>query len=178
MTPLNVAFLLILLGLVLMFGELLIPSGFMFALAIAAIVAGIVMVFLNAPDWYTPWLTLLALFVVVPLLASLMLRIWPKTSLGRRFFLHAPPAHEDDTVASMPVNLELEQLRGKVGRAISALRPSGVVDFDGRRVDVITEGMMVEAGQWVRCIDVRTSRVLVRPVEKMNLGDLEAADFR
>ena len=77
----------------------------------------------------------------------------------------------------MPVNLELEQYRGRIGRAISALRPSGVVDFDGRRVDVITEGMMVEPGQWVRCIDVRTGRVLVRPVEKANLGDLEAADF-
>ena len=55
----------------------------------------------------------------------------------------------------MPVNLELERLRGRVGRALSDLRPSGVCDFDGWRVDTITEGMMVEAGQSVRCVDVR-----------------------
>ena len=53
------------------------------------------------------------------------------------------------------VNQELEQLRGRIGRTMSALRPAGMVDFDGRRIDTITEGMMVDPGQLVRCIDVR-----------------------
>jgi membrane-bound serine protease (ClpP class) len=78
----------------------------------------------------------------------------------------------------MPVNLELENLRGRFGRAVSALRPAGVVDFDGRRVDTITEGLMVEPGQWVRCIDVRAGKVIVRPVERPDLGDLETAVFQ
>ena len=58
-----------------------------------------------------------------------------------------------------------------------ALRPSGVVDFEGRRVDTVTEGMMVEPGQWVRCVDVQANRVVVRPVDKPNLDTLETADF-
>jgi hypothetical protein len=37
--------------------------------------------------------------------------------------------------------------------------------------------MMVAAGSWVRCVDVRAGKVLVRPVDKPNLGDLESADF-
>jgi len=62
-------------------------------------------------------------------------------------------------------------------RAISALRPSGVVDFEGRRVDTVTEGMMVEPGQWVRCVDVQANRVVVRPVADTNPTDLlQAAD--
>jgi membrane-bound serine protease (ClpP class) len=73
----------------------------------------------------------------------------------------------------MPVNLELEQLRGRYGRALSDLRPSGVCDFDGWRVDTITEGMMVEAGQWVRCVDVRAGKVVVRPADKPTPDDLE-----
>ncbi len=95
--------------------------------------------------------------------------------MGKRFILTAPP--EDATVASMPVNQELEQLKGRIGRALSALRPAGVVDFDGRRIDTVTEGMMVDPGQWVRCIDVRAGRVVVRPVEKPDIGDLETAVF-
>jgi len=95
--------------------------------------------------------------------------------MGRRFFLHGPD--EDSTLASMPVNLELEQLRGRVGRTLSPLRPAGVVDFDGRRIDTITEGMMVEPGQWVRCVDVKAGKVIVRPVDKPDLGRLESADF-
>jgi hypothetical protein len=37
--------------------------------------------------------------------------------------------------------------------------------------------MMVEPGQWVRCVDVKGGKVIVRPVEKPNLGDLETAVF-
>ena len=73
---------------------------------------------------------------------------------------------------------ELEELRGRFGRTLSALRPSGVTDFDGRRVDTITEGMMVEPGQWVRCVDVRAGKVIVRPADKPDLGGLETAVFR
>ncbi len=72
----------------------------------------------------------------------------------------------------------MEKLRGRIGKTLAPLRPAGVADFDGRRVDVITEGMMVDGGQWVRCIDVRAGKVVVRPVEKPDdLGDLDEAIF-
>jgi len=52
------------------------------------------------------------------------------------------------------------------------------VDLDGRRIDTLTEGMMVEPGQWVRCIDVKAGRVIVRPVDKIDTGGLENAIYR
>jgi membrane-bound serine protease (ClpP class) len=110
----------------------------------------------------------------VPAVIGLAFYVWPRTALGRRLML--PPEH-DATVAALPVNLELEQLRGRYGRALSDLRPAGVVDFDGRRVDTVSEGMLVPAGAWVRCVDVRAGRVVVRPVDKPDLRDLESADF-
>jgi membrane-bound serine protease (ClpP class) len=95
--------------------------------------------------------------------------------MGKRFFLSGP--EEDVTVASMPVNLELERLRGRIGRTVSDLRPSGVTDFDGWRVDTITEGMMVDAGRWVKCIDVRAGKVIVRPVDRPEINKLETLDL-
>jgi membrane-bound serine protease (ClpP class) len=161
-------------GVVLLLAELFIPSGIFFVLAILGILAGVVMTFLY-PDPYMGPLTLLGVFVAVPILVGVLFHYWPKTSIGKRFFLKS--SEEDATLASMPVNIELEQLRGRFGRAISALRPAGVVDFDGRRIDTITEGMMVEAGQLVRCIDVKAGKVIVRPVDTPNLTDLENVDF-
>ena len=175
MEPVSLAYLLIAAGLLLLLTELLFPSGICFALAVCAIVGGVAITFIYSPDPYVGWLTLLVVFVVVPLVLHVVVRFWRKTSMGKRFFLESP--EEDATVASLPVNLELGRLRGRVGRAVSDLRPSGVSDFDGWRVDTITEGMMVEAGQWVRCIDVKAGKVIVRPVDKPNLGDLESADF-
>ena len=79
--------------------------------------------------------------------------------------------------ASLPEQSEMELLRGQIGQALSALRPAGVADFNGRRVDCMTEGIMVAQGQTVRCVDVKAGRVIVRPVEKPNLGTLENTDF-
>ena len=176
MHALTIAFLLIVAGVLLLLAELLLPSGIFFVLSISAIAAGVAMTFIYSQDGYTGWITVLVLFVLLPTLVGVLFHYWPRTRMGRRFFLHGPD--EDSTLASMPVNLELEQLRGKVGRTLSALRPAGVVDFDGRRVDTITEGMMVEADRWVRCIDVKAGKVVVRPLEKKpDLSALENADF-
>src|SRR5437879_9016059 len=122
------------------------------------------MTFFYASDPSVGLITLIAVFLVVPALGSVLLHFWPKTRMGKRFFLAGP--EEDATLASMPVNIELEQLRGRFGRTLSPLRPAGVTDFNGRRVDTITEGMMVDAGQWVRCIDVKAGKVIVRPVDR------------
>jgi membrane-bound serine protease (ClpP class) len=86
-------------------------------------------------------------------------------------------AEEDVTVADMAGNAGLEALRGKTGRAVSSLRPSGVAVFDGRRIDVITEGLMVEPGQWVKCVEVRANKVIVRPADPPSLDDFENVSF-
>jgi len=173
MEPLTIAYLLIALGLVLLAAEVFVPSGgLLFVASSAAIVAGVVMAFLYG-DTSTAFLTLVGVFLVVPALATGLLYLWPRTPMGRRFIL----PDQDATLAQMPVNLELEQLRGRFGQAQSDLRPAGVAAFDGKRIDVMTEGMMVPAGAWVRCVDVKAGKVVVRQVDKPRLGDLESADF-
>jgi membrane-bound serine protease (ClpP class) len=169
-----IAYALIVVGLLLLIAELFLYSGLLFVLAICGLAGGVAMTFLYGEP-YVGWLTLLAVFVIVPAASRFLFRVSRKTAVGRRLFLSSPD--EDATVAAMPVNVELEQLRGRIGRALSALRPAGVVDFDGKRIDTITEGMMVEPGAWVRCIDVRAGTVVVRPVDKPDLRALENADF-
>lgn len=171
---LALAYVLIAVGFLLLVAELVIPSGgIIFVLAVCSIAGGVALVFYH--DTTIGTLTLIGVFIALPVLGSVLLHYWPRTRMGRRFFLNAP--EDDETVASMAINQELEALRGRLGRAISALRPSGVVDFDGQRIDVITEGMMVEPEQWVRCIDVRAGRVIVRAVDRPRLDDLETAEF-
>src|SRR5438132_13551122 len=118
MDPLTIAYLLIVAGLVLLVAEIFVPSGgLLFVASTAAIIAGVVMAFVYG-DSSTGFLTLLAVFVIVPALATGMLYLWPRTPMGRRFIL----PDQDSTLAQMPVNLELEQLRGRFGQAQSDLR--------------------------------------------------------
>jgi len=166
---------LILLALIFLAAELVLPTfGVLFVLGLAGLVVGIAMTFTMSTS--QGMVTLIAVFVIIPILGPLLLHYWPKTALGKRFFLTGP--EEDDTLAQMPTNLELEQLRGRYGKAVSSLRPSGTVEFDGKRVDCMSEGTMIDPGQWVRCIDVKSGTVLVRQVEKPpDLGDLDPADL-
>ncbi len=174
---LTLAYVLIVAGLLLLVAELFIPTGGMlFVLSVSALVIGVTMTFLCSEDATIGILTLIGVCLAIPSLMAVMVHYWPRTPIGRRFFLRGP--EEDATVASMPVNVELEQLRGRFGRTLSALRPSGITEFDGKRVDTLSEGMMIEPGQWVRCIDVKAGRVIVRPAEgPPDLGNLETAEF-
>ncbi|HEV8058843.1 MAG TPA: hypothetical protein VGP68_03165 [Gemmataceae bacterium] len=173
MTPsLGLAYTLIAVGVVLLIAEVILGSGgILFGLSLAAIVIGVAMTFFVSNDPTIGLATLLGVFLGAPILGSLLVRLWPRTPWGRRMVLQG--AQEDATVAQMPVNLELEHYRGQFGRAISSLRPSGVADFDGKRVDVLTEGGPVEAGEMVRCLEVRAGRVIVRRVDPVDLKTLE-----
>ena len=53
-------------------------------------------------------------------------------------------------------------LLGRTGRTSSALRPAGIAEIDGRRVDVVSEGELVEAGQPIEVIRVDGNRIVVR----------------
>lgn len=176
---LYLAYGLILLGLLLFAAELFLPTGgVLFVLGLGAVIYGVVVTFTPSYGGSTPLglATLIGIFIIVPVVTPILLHYWPKTPMGKRFFLGS--AAEDDTLANMPVNLELEQLRGRYGRTVSALRPSGITEFDGKRVDTISEGALIEPGQWVRCIDVRAGKVLVRRVEKPpELEDMDTGDL-
>ncbi|HVL12396.1 MAG TPA: NfeD family protein, partial [Gemmata sp.] len=60
---------------------------------------------------------------------------------------------------------ELEALKSRTGKTVSPMRPSGTVEFDGRRIDAMSEGVMLDAGVWVRCVEVKGGKVIVRQME-------------
>jgi membrane-bound ClpP family serine protease len=163
MNDVYLAYLLLAIGLILMAAELFLPTGgILFAIGISGLIAGLAMVFLY--DKTQGLITLIALFVLLGVGGPMVLQIWSRSALGKQLLL--PGQDDDATVANMPVHLELEQLRGRYGRTVSPLRPAGITDFDGRRIDTLSEGPLIEAGKWVRCIDVSAGKVVVSEVPR------------
>lgn len=174
MDPITLAYILIAVGVVLVLAELVIPTGFILvAIGICCAFVGVGLLFIHG-SMETAIMALLSLCVGGPLLGGLLFYLWPYSPMGRKLI---KASEENGTVSSMAANVELENLRGKIGRTISPLRPSGVAVFDGRRIDVITEGLMVDVGQWVKCVEVRANRVVVRPADQPKLEDFENASF-
>jgi membrane-bound ClpP family serine protease len=174
MDNLTLAYILIAVGIILMVAELFIPTGgICFLLAAVFAIAGITLIFLYG-DTTTGIIALISVFVAAPVLLSALFYLWPDSLWGRRLI---PRAEDNMTIAAMPANAALEQLKGRMGKAIAPLRPAGIVDFDGKRIDCVTEGMMIDADQWVRCVDVKAGRVVVRLIDKPNLENLENSNF-
>jgi membrane-bound ClpP family serine protease len=174
MNPITLAYILIAISVVLVLAEMFVPSGFVLVVIGACLALVAVGLMFAYGTMETALMTLLSICVGGPLLGGLLFYLWPYSPMGRKLI---KATEENVTVASMAANVELERLRGKVGRAVSPLRPSGVAEFDGRRIDVITEGMMVDTGQWVKCVEVRANKVVVRPANPPTLDDFERADF-
>ena len=60
--------------------------------------------------------------------------------------------------------MQYKDLVGQEGVALTALRPAGMARFGDKKVDVVSEGEVVDPDSRVRVIEVRGNRVVVRAV--------------
>jgi membrane-bound serine protease (ClpP class) len=75
--------------------------------------------------------------------------------------LKAPTSEE---IAVLNTGRRVDHLVGAQGRTLTPLRPSGTVEFEGRRLDAISEEGLIPEGSSVEAISVRSGRLVVRRV--------------
>lgn len=167
---LELAILLFAAGMCVLCLELFVPSGgILFAIALVCVVGSVIVAFL----WNTTaGVVMLSVDIVLAfVLPSIALRIWQRTPMGRRMFLGGLRSEEGDSPddwrppSVAADGFDFQSLLGEVGRTITALRPAGATDFRGRRIDTVSEGVMIEKGQLVRVVAVEGRRVVVREIE-------------
>lgn len=164
MDPIVWSVLLLVLGLGLICAEVFVPSGGVLGfLSVAAMVASIGLAFYHRGA-EVGLIFLFITIVAVPGALSLAFRYWPQTPMGRRLLLEVPRAEE--VLPDSPQRQRLRQLVGRVGVAKSMMMPSGAVEIDGDAIDALSEGIPIEPGQPIEVIEVRGTRVLVRPIDE------------
>lgn len=98
------------------------------------------------------------LLVVVAVLAVLITFLLRQASNGgmkrSRLFLNQKEELHDKT--------DMQILVSKKGETLSVLRPAGIGDFDGVRLNVVTEGGFIDKGQPVEIVRVEGSHIVVR----------------
>ena len=132
------------LGIVLVLLEVFIPSGgILGALATAAIVVAVVLGFKEGTNIGLAFLVVVA--VVVPVATIMGLKIFPHTPLGRRVILNPAVETPDQRGAAGVADEDYSQLVGQLGKTVTPLRPSGIVEIENQRFSAVTEGEMLEA---------------------------------
>lgn len=155
------AVLVLLIGLGLAVLEVFIPSGGILGfLSICSIFGSVFLAFRQSP--LAGFLVLTMAIVGLPVVVVLALKYWPETPMGRRIILGSP--RSEDVRSGITERRGLGELVGQVGQVKSPMLPSGAVAINGRTIDAVSEGMPIEPGQRVRVVEVRGSRVVVRPI--------------
>ncbi len=157
--------LLALAGIVLLAFEVFVIPGFGIAgaLGIVALLAGLVLSMIGSGST-AQLMMLVSARVVFSLLVALagsllLLRFMTRLPIGRRLILDTGLASAQG-YASAPER-DASWL-GRQGVTRSMLRPAGIAEIDGERVDVVSNGELVEAGEPVEVIRVDGNRIVVR----------------
>ncbi|MFI5281228.1 MAG: NfeD family protein [Gemmatimonadales bacterium] len=81
--------------------------------------------------------------------------------------LHHGAASSDEGFVSARARTELV---GQTGVAASELRPAGVAEIAGERVDVTTEGDWIKSGTPIVVVHAEGMKVVVRPAPQLGTG--------
>ncbi|MDI6788911.1 MAG: NfeD family protein, partial [Planctomycetota bacterium] len=91
---------------------------------------------------------LIASTIAIPLMFYYGLK---KMALGKKLSV------DDGFRSDSPVSATTSSLVNKEGIALTNLRPSGAILIDGKRIDVVTEGEMIDKNTPVRVVKIEGS---------------------
>jgi len=92
----------------------------------------------------------------------LLIKYIPSTRTWRKFILSTEQRKElGYTVGTR----DLKRLTGKEGIAITPLRPSGIVEVNGKKFNALTQGEYVDSNTKIKIISVEGNKIVVKAVD-------------
>ena len=150
---------LFLIGMALLIIELFLPGfGVSGICGILCLVAVIVIQFLtNRPA--VAWIVTGAILLILLLMIILFMH-----SMKNGMLFRSPIVLKEqiEAEAIKPSSESLEELIGKTGKAVTPLRPSGIVLIDGKRYSVESQATFVDKGAEITVLAVDGTKITVR----------------
>jgi membrane-bound serine protease (ClpP class) len=145
---------LLVVGALLVLAETVLPGLVAGAIGLCCLVAGVVEGYVQFGE--RPG-NLILLVVLVGAVAGfcLWLKFFPDSRMARLFVSRS---------VSGEIGTARPELLRQTGTTFTQLRPSGTAIINGKRVDVVTEGQLIESGAPVQVVAVEGMRVVVRAI--------------
>ena len=118
------------------------------------LLAGVVM---TAKSFTQAMILILILLAILGAALGFVLRSARKGHLKKRIVLSHSERREYGYVATENHDI----VPGSAGIAVTVLRPSGAADFNGARMDVVSNGAFISPGSKIRVVRVEGRRIVV-----------------
>ncbi len=143
---------LLLVGALLLLAETVLPGMIAGIVGFCCVLAGVIEGYVEFGA-HTGNFILLLVLVISVIGFSLWLKYFPDSRFAKIFISHR---------VSGEIGAGRPELLHEKGAAFTRLRPAGTAVIKGRRVDVVSEGQMIDAGTPVQVVAVEGMRVVVR----------------
>lgn len=150
-------------GMVLILIEIFTPGFGIFG--ISGIVAVLLSILMSSSTTVVDMLLYLFIAFIVTLAASVLyIRFFGYKGFLRKLVLTDATKSELGYVT----NETNEDIIGQTGMTVTPLRPSGIIELDNERLDVVSEGGFIDKGKKVTIVQSKGSRISVREVKNEN----------
>ena len=143
---------LLILGAILIFLETLLPGMIAGIIGFLCLTAAVILGYRDF-GYQTGSLILAGVLVGLLLGTWCWLKFFPESRVARKFISHGSVGE---------LGVDKPELLNGTGTALTQLRPSGTASINGQRVDVVTEGGLIERGAAVKVVAIEGSRIVVR----------------
>ena len=145
---------LLIVGAILLFLETLLPGMIAGLIGLICLMAAVILGYRDF-GYQTGSLILAGVLMGLLIGTWCWLRFFPESRIARTFISQG---------STGDLGVEKPELLNGTGVALTQLRPSGTASINGQRVDVVTEGGLIERGTAVKVVAVEGARVVVRGV--------------
>jgi membrane-bound serine protease (ClpP class) len=142
----------------LIIAEVFVPSGGLISVcALGCLIGGVAIFFRHSMQ--AGWAGIVIAIIMIPSVVIIAYKVFPRTRFGKSVTLTPPSRQQGDAI---PDTDQLKKLVGAEGVVLTPLRPVGMCDFSGRRVECVAEGGYVDKGKKVKVIHVEATQLTVR----------------
>lgn len=139
-------------GAILLFLEILLPGMVAGIIGFVCLMAAVILGYRDF-GYQTGSVILGAVLVGLAIGVWWWLKFFPESRLARKFISQSTTGE---------LGVAKPDLLNGTGVALSQLRPSGTANINGQRVDVVTEGGLIERGAAIKVVAVEGARIVVR----------------
>lgn len=141
--------------------EIFVPSfGLLTLMSLSCVGAGI-MIFFRYGN-VTGSIGIAWALVIIPIVWVIAYRMFPKSRFGKHVSLGKVDREKGDAI---PDSKDLEAMLGQEGTVMTPLRPVGMCNFDGKRIECVAETGYIDTESKIRVIHVEGTQLTVRLVE-------------
>lgn len=129
---------------------------------ISGLILLVVGILLTARNLFEGIVMFIILIIILTIAVFLAIRSATKGRLSRTLVL----SDSLNTQSGYVGTKDMTSFEGKEGTSLTILRPSGTANFDGVKLDVVTEGEFIPKNTSIKVIEVSGRRIVVKSINE------------